>query len=65
MTKTGHQKILRTEGNFFGNLWKNVWAGNVAAADISGLAVRRCRPKKLTDAPPPIQWRRRTALFWI
>ena len=35
----------------------------LAAADFFGPAARRRRPK-LTGAPPPTQWRRRTALSW-
>jgi len=61
MTKKVLKKILRIyERNFFVNLRKKLFLA-AHAADFFGPAARR-RPK-LTGAPPPTQWRRRTALL--
>ena len=58
ITKKGHQKILRIEHNFFGNLWKSFFACACCAAadvDLFGPAARcvnfgrrHCRSKKIS-----------------
>ena len=47
--KKGQQKICRIERNFFENLWKRIFSSQTPR-------------QKLTGAPPPTQWHRRTTL---